>query len=222
MPSPFYSTDATYGLRALLGTSTINDVDLGFAALRDDVASKMKGAIPRVAALPTVGPSGSGPLVDGQEIYFVADSANGVIWHLRYNAASGSAYKWEFIGGAELFAEVTAFETTASGAFTDLATVGPSITVPLAGDYSVSIGMDVSGTQGGIMSYAIGATAASAADQIDVFDGSGVTQQASVYRTRRKTGLAITTALVAKYRSPGGTSGGMQNRQMVVRPVRVG
>lgn len=36
--------------------------------------------------------------VDGQEIYFLADSTNGIIWHLRYRVASS---KWEYVGGPQ-------------------------------------------------------------------------------------------------------------------------
>src|SRR4030095_11342304 len=51
--------------------------------------------IPLVSALP-------GSPFDGQEIYYLADATNSVIWHLRYRAGSSSAYKWEFIGGMYL------------------------------------------------------------------------------------------------------------------------
>lgn len=40
---------------------------------------------------------------DGQEVFYLADAAAGVVWHLCYRAASPSAYKWEFVGGASLF-----------------------------------------------------------------------------------------------------------------------
>lgn len=62
------------------------------------------------------------------------------IWMLRYNSGSASANKWEFLGGAALDNEVATEEATASVAYVDLATVGPSITIPLAGDYLVTGG----------------------------------------------------------------------------------
>lgn len=90
--------------------------------------------IPRVSSLP------ASP-VDGQECCYVADATNGVLWHLCYNAASASAYKWEFVGGSPLLAESYALVstyTTGSPAFT----FGPAlaalqITLPLAGDWIV-------------------------------------------------------------------------------------
>lgn len=39
--------------------------------------------------------------VDGKEIYYVANSANSIVWHLRYTTAS-SKNRWEFVGGAPL------------------------------------------------------------------------------------------------------------------------
>jgi hypothetical protein len=78
----------------------------------------------------------AGP-VEGQEVYYVADAAAGAIWHLRYRAASPSAYKWEVVGGSSLKAVVMTDEALAPiNVFSDLPTVGPQITLPLAGDYA--------------------------------------------------------------------------------------
>jgi hypothetical protein len=54
---------------------------------------------------------------------------------LKYKS---SISKWVKIGGPPLLATVATAETTASTSYTDLATVGPSITVPLSGDYYLS------------------------------------------------------------------------------------
>jgi hypothetical protein len=104
-------------------------------------------AIPRigiVTALP-------GSPVDGQEIYYLADATNGIVWHLRYRAfqANGttpnpSAYKWEFLGGAPLRANVDTDQTfTAAATYVDAATVGPQITLPLAGDYTYHFNLNL-------------------------------------------------------------------------------
>lgn len=71
----------------------------------------------------------------GDEIRFVADSTNGVVWNLRYNANSGSAYKWEFIGGGSM-------TTTSSGNTTPADTayhMRAAVTLPstLGGDFNV-------------------------------------------------------------------------------------
>lgn len=100
--------------------------DMQALALKLDGISAMQPAL--VSSLP-------GSPVDGQEIYYLADAANGVIWHLRYRSASASAYKWEVIGGSELFAEAIGSQTTSGGAWTDI--TGLSVTPPLSGDYYV-------------------------------------------------------------------------------------
>lgn len=73
--------------------------------------------------------------VDGELWMLPADPANGVVWMLRYNPTSPSPYKWEFVGGGWLAASIATMESTNSTVYTDLATVGPSVTLPRPGDY---------------------------------------------------------------------------------------
>jgi hypothetical protein len=161
-------------------------------------------------------------LEDGDEVYLEVDSSNGVIWHLRYVAAEGT-YKWRFLGGPPLFSQVLTSEGTGSGSYTALATAGPSIALPRAGDYMVQHGAQISnGTdaQGGMMSYDIGAAAASNNDAIQVRGGGSGQAIASAARENRKTGLTTVT-LTAKYLSPGTGTAVFANRFMCVRPVRI-
>lgn len=84
----------------------------------------------RVASLP------SG--VDGLEVYYAADDANGIVWHLRYNAASLSAYKWERVGGPPLEFEALvpeSFNSFQPNVWGGIGANDPKLTVPLAGDY---------------------------------------------------------------------------------------
>jgi hypothetical protein len=142
-------------------------------------------------------------------------------WRLQYNAASSSSSKWECIGGTPLFAEVTTQETTTSTSYANLTTSGPTVTLPLAGDYMVEVGADMgwtSSTQHS-MSYAIGATAASDNDRAKVANVANVAGPAM--RRRQKTGLAASAALTAKYKVNGGT-GSFENRTIEAMPIRVG
>jgi len=157
---------------------------------------------------------------DGMEVYIIADASAGLIWHVRYNAAGGS-YKWEIIGSPPpLNAEVTANESTI-GSYADLTTVGPSIALPLSGDYDVEIGFRTVDNLV-YMSYAIGGSGAVDADavvgSVTFTSGTGVVQD-SVYRPRRKTGLTA-VSLVAKYKNVG-TSAQAGTRWMRVTPIRV-
>lgn len=159
---------------------------------------------------------------DGQLFVYVADDTNGVEWLFKYHTSST---KWRFIGGPPLFSEITTSESTSSTSYVNLTTTGPAITLPLAADYDVETGFTGSGGNnvGGIMSYDIGATAAVDADKASAsaltVQGAG-SQPSSAMRARRKTGLSAVT-LTAKYKSPGGSSVGFENRWMRVAPVRV-
>lgn len=177
------------------------------------------GTPARVTALP-------GSPADGQEVVYVADAANGVLWHLRHNAGSASAYKWEFVGGAALFAEVPGYGSTTVTTYVDLG--GPAITLPLGGDYDIEIGawfqQSLAANVGHWMSYQIGATAANDADgiHVDQWDATQPRVFPHASRPRRKTALAA-VALAARYRAgSGGITVGWTSRWMRAIPVRVG
>lgn len=191
--------------------------------------------------VPTFETSLPTPAANGQEIYYRADSTNGRIWHLRYRdqANGGSAtYPWEYIGGSALTSNVKDGgigdnESTNSTTYTALTTAGPVVTLPLAGDYEVTIGFTGYNTvQGGTttMSHDIGGTAALDVDGVHTysptFSTGGTMSSAPINtptRTRVKTGLSA-VALTAKYKSSSATasSANFYNRFMVVRPIRVG
>lgn len=175
---------------------------------------------PLVNALP-------GAPVDGQEIYFRADDPNGVVWHLRYRAASASAFKWEVIGGTPLVNAIATQEAAPVGGYGALTTPGPIVTLPLAGDYMVGLGFEGqvgAVNQGVIMSYSIGATAAVDADGTRLWSitASGPRDfTAAVSRYQRKNALAA-VALTALYK-PLGTTGAMcASRWLSAVPIRVG
>ena len=68
---------------------------------------------------------------DGDLWCFPADAGNGAMWLFRYRAASASAYKWEFVGGAPLWAALTDI-STASGSWVASSS---ALTISRAGDY---------------------------------------------------------------------------------------
>ena len=151
---------------------------------------------------------------DGQEAILVDSlTAPTYSWRFRYNAGHASdAYKWEFIGGSRPDVVIAASgESTNSGTFTTLTTSGPNFTCPRAGLYEVTVGMNaINGT--GIMSFAIGATAAVEANAAH---SSG--DRASVV-----TVPAAATVLSARYRaSDTGAARPFYQRHMMVQPVRV-
>lgn len=164
---------------------------------------------------------------NGDEAILVDSTTNPTYaWRFRFNSTSG---KWDFIGGPPIFAEVTAEETTTSVTYTALTTAGPSITLPVAGDYLVQIGCATNSVSGfghhSRMSYDIGATAAVDADSCygrNVNSGTGYENMFSVSRLRKKTGLSAVT-LTAKYRSSSASvTARFAERWMSVLPIRVG
>lgn len=158
---------------------------------------------------------------DGQEVTLqTADMATyGAAWRLRYSAASASAYKWEFIGGPPIEAEVDTNESTTSGAYVNLATVGPNVTPPAVGEYLLSFGCQIgnTGVAGGYMSFGVNGNAAVTADA--AFCGNGqYTQTAD--RTRKKT-VTNLTAITSVYAASGGTAL-FAARHMRIIPIRLG
>lgn len=186
-------------------------------------------AIPAVFALP------ANP-VEGQQVYYVADQTNGVVWHLRYRAlqqngaANPSPYKWECLGGGQLYHEVGTEEQTALAAFVDLATVGPQVTCPLAGDYIFGGFMDVYATQADGAPYAalkIGAAAVTGGERL-ILERTGAGGVGSFRggiggRPIKRTVAAANTVCKIQYGS-GNNNGTVTfgNRVLVAVPVRVG
>lgn len=164
--------------------------------------------------------------VDGQECYYVADATNGVIWHLRYNAGSASAYKWEVVGGGELHAQtVTGLEAVTDGATAhDPTTVDNGIVIPLAGDFIATYGalMDAALPEGNgqilqnVYNVTDAATTAIGFSNA-VRSGNFTYGSASAKFTLTAGGRTIRT----RYTTVAG-AGRRQSPFLTIRPVRVG
>jgi hypothetical protein len=161
---------------------------------------------------------------DGDEIRFLADGDAGVVWHLRYRAKAPSDYRWEFIGGSALLDVVATDEAISSGysVYKDLGTVGPSVTIPLDGEYRLRLGVRImhSGTDVCAMGWETDSTAASDANAIYTnVNGSG----SRVHHSREYDTLELVTGdvVTAKYLTNSGTAN-FVHRTMSLIPVRVG
>ena len=154
----------------------------------------------------------------------------GAVWHLRYRAASASAYKWEAVGASPVSNIVATAEFTTGGSYgaaTAPVTAGPLLTVPLKGDFIVSLGANIQPNAAngfGLMSYKIGAAAATDADAISLRTGSGGANDSGyVYRDKLQTFTAATTDLLAQYRYGGSASrADFDSRFISITPIRVG
>ena len=160
---------------------------------------------------------------DGDEVYLEVDAANGIIWSLRYVAAEPT-YKWRCFGGSPLVSLITADETTISGAYSALATPGPSLALPRSGDYDVVIETNYANSSSGVasrMSYDIGGTGAVDADAVSCTSAfASLGRFTTVRRKQRKAGLTSVT-LTAKYTGDGSNTSGFQYRSMELAPVRL-
>lgn len=191
-------------------TETVSSYSSGFVQV---------DAPTRVTSLP------SSPY-DGQEVYYVADAANGILWHLRYNASSSSAYKWEFVGGSELRTSSSTSVALNSAPFIELTPL-ISIILPLAGDYQ--LGVEGTGTRigAGAADFQIHPGSAAATYLIPVNAipralGTGLSAPNDSISIARE---AVATGVAAGTRSAWfGLAGNLTIywRALTARPVRVG
>lgn len=174
--------------------------------------------LPVVNALP-------GSPVDGQVCYYqdAGMATAGLVWTFRYRTASASSYKWESVGGPPLVNTVATNENTGSGSPVDLATVGPSLTIPLAGEYDFGFGAFASGSLATYY-YAVlkfgAATADIAVDAIQFWGDAGANTEHR-HREIRRTIAAASTVVKMQYAVGSGT-GAYAQRQLIAAPVRVG
>ena len=158
----------------------------------------------------------------GDQVIYAADATNGVYWNLYYDGIE--PYPWKFVGGAHLASLAGVTEATTSNSYVALATAGPVITLPLAGDYDVTVSCDPANVAGttysGVMSYDVGATVANdvwGAWSLVVGPGYGNT---TTY-TYRHAGLVASTTLTSKYRSPQSVQIYFSRRRISATPIRV-
>ena len=178
-----------------------------------------------VGTTASYGTSLPGSPADGQE-YVLVDSTTNPNWSLRfrYNAGSANTDKWEYMGGTPITAEVTTDESTASTTYAALTTAGPSIVIPRAGVWLISLGYDVTTPLNDAsvqyMSYDIGGTGAVDADAVKAQDqGTWALGDTKAGLPRQKTLGAVT--LTAKYRNSTASTKHFANRRMMAVPIRV-
>ena len=166
--------------------------------------------------------------VDGQEVYYQADGTNGVIWHLRYRAASASTYKWEFVGGSDLAA--TAATVSAAVSITANTWASPwtaiSLTAPLAGEYTALFSTSVShGATGGYVEAGlkVGSTE-------PVLDNNAAVYTAATYNsvslgrviTLTKVTPGTTDVVTPRLYTQSTHNVGRFNTILTITPIRVG
>jgi hypothetical protein len=164
--------------------------------------------------------------IDGQEAILVDNIAGATwAWRFRFNANSGSQFKWEFIGGSPIQPAPSGSMTLVTTQTTAIDfTGGPVISVPRAGDYRYIWGANVynAGTFAGayatILQVFNGATALSASYELrhhgSVYDGASISGSGAAT-------LAATTINIKAWLDRTGSNTTMVNGWIHLFPVRV-
>ena len=155
--------------------------------------------------------------VDGDEVLFLADPS-GIIWHLRYVAASTGTYKWVFLGGAAFDMEITTAETRGpvgtAGAWANLnsppvlGATGCEFTTPLAGIYLARFGLVQALSSGAVVTVTLAVI-----NRSTLVGLSNV----NILATTPATGY-VTMRSEARVNAPAGTPSGSDGRT-ATRPV---
>lgn len=204
------------------GSTTFNVPDSsGFIILASSQAARLAAA-----ALPQYVTSLPSSPVDGQTVVYAADATNGVMWTLRYRAASSSSYKWEFIGGAPMRYEKLGgtTDTITSATYANLPTTGTAakITTPVAGDYNVTLtARSDQGSNGAGQQVWVAVKVGSASASDDQAVSNRNENWTSIGRVFTLTAVAASADLLLQARTT--TSGGrVFDLGFHVTPVRVG
>ena len=160
--------------------------------------------------------------IDGQEVRYLADSTNGIIWNFRYRAGSSSAYKWEFIGGPPISTQHndgTQYTLThAAGTYSDVLTKA----IPLAGDYLINGACLLTTTSGNDAIICINTTASRNINYYVARMSNGASQYENGNRTVVLTALAANvTIALSDYHVAQGSGSTVGNANLVITPIRV-
>lgn len=182
-----------------------------------------KGSIP-ASALPSILSTWPAGIPDpGTEFVYEADATNGVYWRFKYQP-SQATYDWVFVGGPPLFHEILTDESTSSTLYSDLTTVGPTLTLPRAGDYLVHFGGNLYNATAGnatIMAIKRGAAATSDNDSIILQIPTTAALAGNPSRAIVITGMSAGDVVKCQYKSSGLSAAHALRRFMHITPIRV-
>lgn len=215
----------TYEIRAFMSNtnaSPTNTANTGTFTQISKIIQASQFIVP-LASAPLVTSLPSAP-IDGQEIRYVADATNGVIWNLRYRAASSSLYKWEFVGGAPLSASTISgiTGTISSTSFVSASGGNISVSLPLAGDYWTTTTILGTNNTGG--AWWMGGLDGPGSTIVDQFCARLMTSSANYFQNGAASILRTFTSsgtVDMKYRVTSGIAT-IAERGFSLTPIRVG
>lgn len=139
IPTGGLEDGAVTGVKIAAGTITADNV-AGDVATQAEIDAH--AALTGTAHILPIQTSLPGSPTDGLTVALQSSAmaSLGIIWTMRYRSASS---RWEFVGGAPMYAEVNTAESTTISNYGDLATVGPTLPLPQNGSYLITMGMTV-------------------------------------------------------------------------------
>jgi hypothetical protein len=166
-----------------------------------------------------------GSPVDLQQCIYTDSLASPTFrWRFMYNASSASSYKWEFQGGTSVQSSVLTAESRSSSTYGDLATDGPTYTLPLNGDWVYQWRCragNTTGTDDNFMVVVLGTNTFSLDGLQPVNRTSNGAYFNDITGAGKATSLSATNVLRARYKSGGGSGVTFSDRFLVVTPIRV-
>lgn len=206
------------------GSTTFNVPDSsGFIILASSQAARLAAA-----ALPQYVTSLPSSPVDGQTVVYAADATNGVMWTLRYRAASSSSYKWESVSSTPIYVDSLAEvgnTVLTDNVWSDISSA-VSLTIPLSGEYIVE---STSSIYSGTAVYVRFGIRNDATDPVATSNDASTLLSATAWaNVSQRRVMTITANKVIKVRylftNSGGTGGTgyRRNTSLYARPVRVG
>lgn len=163
------------------------------------------------------------PTTGQQAVLTDSTTAPTYSWLLQYDATISGTSKWRFVGGPAAVSVVTTDESTNSGTYTDLATVGPAITVPVAGVYLLEFSAEVyntGGTADEFVAIKFGTAATSDNDGVGV-RVPALNQAETAARLYGQATLTAGEVIELQYRT-GAAGGHFRKRCLMVTPVLLG
>lgn len=218
----YIDTPQTVGAASIIVSDEEPVLDISTSQLSTQAqASSVQNITPTaLASFPPANPADGDLCVLELPTAYDPVTSQKIRWLLSYNAA---ASMWEAIGpAAPLYAEITTQETTTSGTYADLPTVGPTISLPRPGDYQIEHGADAGINITGhpaVMSYSLLGAGASDNDAAGTTAGISVPAN-SIMRRRLKSGILTAGTAVAKYRTDTNVGTFLQ-RWITATPVRL-
>jgi hypothetical protein len=182
-------------------------------------AAPASSVVPYATTLP------GGP-TDGQEAILVdSTTAPTYQWRFRWNNSSVNTDKWELVGGVPAVVEIATAETTTSASYVDLATAGPSFTVPKGGVYEISLGSEIyasvlTALRTIKMAAKLGAAAAADAESCGIFQFTAASTEGISATVAMRRTLAASDVVKCQYKISGETAT-FKRRWLRVQPVRV-